>query len=250
MGDRSRARPRPLLITPTPADWLLALPIVATLAVWALYLSPAGERLIDWGRWPGMAPWRAWALQLLPLGVGLAAAVGWLAANRWDWPNLGVVRGGWRWGLGGAAIGVGLALVNLFVILVLVPSLVGRSGVDYRLLYETPHARLNWWITLGVVVPLVAVLVELFFRGFLLGRLLVWMPAGALGRWSAIVTAALLFAWDPFLVLSFRELHWLGWSDGMVWGYLFYRSGTLLAPVVAHGVEVGLLYAIFQWVVV
>jgi membrane protease YdiL (CAAX protease family) len=102
---------------------------------------------------------------------------------------------------------------------------------------------------LGVVVPLVAVLVELLFRGFVLGRLLVWMPAGAPGRWSAIVIAGLLFAWDPFLVMSFRELHWLGWSDGVVWGYLFYRSGTLVAPIVAHGVEVGLLYVVFRWLV-
>ncbi|MEW6325953.1 MAG: hypothetical protein AB1515_11290, partial [Nitrospirota bacterium] len=76
---------------------------------------------------------------------------------------------------------------------------------------------------------------------------LVWMPAGALGRWGAIVGAGLLFAWDPFLVMSFREWHWLGWSDGVVWGYLLYRSGTLFAPMAAHGVEVALLYSVFRW---
>lgn len=101
---------------------------------------------------------------------------------------------------------------------------------------------------LGVVVPAVTVGVETLFRGFLLGRLLVWLPTGTAGVWTAIVCGALLFAWDPFLVMSFHEWHWLGWSDGVVWGYLFLRTGSLLAPMAAHGVEVTTLYIIFRWV--
>lgn len=236
-------------IRPTPADWLLMLPVAATLAIWTLYLSPAGAALVAWGQSLGDERWRAWALQLLPLGVGLAAVISWLMANRWDWPNLGIRQGGWRWSLGSAAVGIGLALANLFVIMVVAPFVLSGRGVDYHLLYETPHALVAPWFMLLVVIPLVALAVELLFRGFLLGRLLLWMPVGALGRWGAIVTASLFFAWDPFLVMSFREWHWLGWSDGVVWGYLFYRSGTLVAPIVAHGVEVSLLYVIFRWVV-
>jgi membrane protease YdiL (CAAX protease family) len=242
------ALPQPPL-TPTPADWLLVWPMAAIAAIWALYLSPAGESVIAWGQPSADMLWKAWGVQLLPLGIGLGAVITWLAANRWDWPNLGVRLAGWRWLAAGGAAGAGLAAVNFFVIMILAPLLFG-PGVDYRLLDATPHARLSWWAMLFVVVPLVAVVIELFFRGFLLGRLLVWMPAGALGRWGAIIASALFFAWDPFLVMSFRELHWLGWSDGVVWGYLFVRSGTLAAPIVAHGVEVGLLYAVFHWLVV
>ncbi|MEW6325536.1 MAG: hypothetical protein AB1515_09145, partial [Nitrospirota bacterium] len=112
------------LFAPTPVDWLLVVPVAATVAVWALYLAPSGAALIAWTQAPQGLPWRAWVLQWLPLGAGLAALAGWLAANRWDWPNLGL-RAGWsrsgRWALAGAGVGTGLALVNLVIILVAAP---------------------------------------------------------------------------------------------------------------------------------
>ncbi len=234
----------PLCVTPTPVDWLLLLPIGAMLAVWAVDLSPVGAQLLAWGA-SGSGPWWvARSVQLFPLMVAVAAVVGWLSMNRWDWPNLGVSAvGGWRWVMSGAAVGLGLALANFVVITVLVPA----WGGSYATLYDTPHARIAWWVMLFVVVPLVAVVVELVFRGFVLGRLLARLPAGILWPWIAIVGAAFFFAWDPFLVMSFRQFHWLGWSDGIVWGYLFYRSGTIVAPMAAHGVEVTVLYSIFKW---
>jgi membrane protease YdiL (CAAX protease family) len=234
---------RPTLM-PTPSDWLLWLPLASMLGVWALYLSPVGAHLIGWGALPGPARWQSWGLQLLPLAVAIAVTVRWLAANRWDWTNLGLRPMSLRWMAGAALVGLTLAVVNTTVMSVVVPAWGGSYGV----LYDSPHAQAVWWVMLFAIVPAVAVVVEVCFRGFLLGRLLVWLPAGGWGRWGAILVAAWLFAWDPFLVFSFREFHWLGLTDGIVWGYLFVRSGSLLAPMLAHGVEVGLLYGCFRWV--
>lgn len=243
-GERRTALP----VMPTPADGLVLLPVAAIPGIWALYLSGAGPRLIEWGQSERTALWWSWLIQLSPLVIGLAALAVWLAANGWDWANLGLRKVDGRSAAIGAGAGVILALMNLAVITRIEPWLSGGRSVGYALFYQTPHARPPSWLMLGLVVPVVAVVIEALFRGFLLGRLLVWLPAGWMGRWAAIVGGALLFAWDPFLVLSFHEWHWLGWSDGIVWGWLFVRTGTLLAPIAAHGVEVAVLYAIFKWV--
>jgi membrane protease YdiL (CAAX protease family) len=235
-------------IMPTPADWLVLTPVAAMLGVWALYLSAAGPTLLDWGRFKSGVEWAGWLVQLSPLIVGLMALACWLAVNGWDWANLGLQGFAWRPAIAGAGVGLILALANLAVITVIEPYVAGERSIGYALLYQTPHARLPWWLMLGLVVPAVAVVIETLFRGFLVGRLLVWLPMGPSGRWTAIVCGALLFAWDPFLVMSFHEWHWLGWTDGIVWGYLFLRTGTLLAPMMAHGVEVTTLYIIFRWV--
>jgi membrane protease YdiL (CAAX protease family) len=248
MGKPADERRVILPVMPTPADWLVLAPVAAMLAIWALYLSVAGPTLLVWGQSEGGALWTSWLVQLSPLVVGLVALGIWLAVNGWDWANLGFRRFDWLRAAGGAAVGVILALINLAVITVIEPLLSGERTIGYALLYQTPHARLPWWLMLGLVVPAVAVGIETLFRGFLLGRLLVWLPTGPAGRWTAIIGGALLFAWDPFLVMSFHEWHWLGWSDGIVWGYLFLRTGTLLAPMAAHGVEVTVLYAVFRWV--
>jgi membrane protease YdiL (CAAX protease family) len=235
-------------VMPTPADGLILLPVAATLGIWALYLSGAGPSLIGWGRSEGGALWSSWLVQLSPLVVGLAALALWLSVNGWDWANLGFRMVNWRRVAVGAGVGVFLALINLAVITVIEPWLSGERSVGHAFFYQTPHARPPWWLMLGLVVPVVAVVIETLFRGFLLGRLLVWVPTGWMGRWTAITGGALLFAWDPFLVMSFHEWHWLGWSDGIVWGALFVRTGTLLVPMAAHGVEVATLYAVFRWV--
>ncbi len=90
----------------------------------------------------------------------------------------------------------------------------------------------------------IAVMVESNFRGFLLGRLLaLGFPAPA-----AVLTSALLFAFDPFLVATFQHLHWIAVWDGLVWGTLWVRFRNLYVPILAHAVEVIVLYVVMRTV--
>jgi len=89
--------------------------------------------------------------------------------------------------------------------------------------------------------------VELNFRGFLLGRL--WALSVRIGAGPvlaptvAITGAALAFAFDPFMVATFKHLHWIAVWDGLVWGTLWLRLRNLYAPITAHAVEVMILYS-------
>ena len=81
-------------------------------------------------------------------------------------PHLGTLfRKAFRWGLGAGLL---LGSINALVILYLVP----HFGGDYRFLADTPHAKIPMWIMLPWFIGFIAVMVELNFRGFLLGRLL------------------------------------------------------------------------------
>jgi len=100
------------------------------------------------------------------------------------------------------------------------------------------------WFIVGI-----ALLVEINFRGFLLGRLaasesLLWHHA-SLRRLPplALMTSALVFAFDPFMVHTFRHLHWIALWDGLVWGLLWLLTRNLYVTIVAHAVEVIVVYS-------
>ena len=58
--------------------------------------------------------------------------------------------------------------------------------------------------------------------------------------------SALLFAFDPFLVATFQHLHWVAVWDGLVWGALWVMLRNLYATIVAHAVEVIVLYGVMR----
>jgi membrane protease YdiL (CAAX protease family) len=100
------------------------------------------------------------------------------------------------------------------------------------------------WFICGI-----ALLVELNFRGFLLGRLAalesrLWR-FGFAQRLSplALITCALIFAFDPFMVNTFQHLHWIALWDGLIWGIIWLRTRNLYITIVAHAVEVIVMYS-------
>lgn len=177
--------------------------------------------------------------QFLPQICAYAALLIWSRINGDKAMRLGLIRSlipqGLRWG---TATGLALGMVNLLVILYLVPLL----GEDYRFLADTPHANIPLLLMVPWFILFIATMVELNFRGFLLGRLqALGVPAP-----FAVLISALLFAFDPFMVATFRHLHWIAIWDGLVWGTLQSRQHNLFTPIIAHAVEVIVLYVVMR----
>ena len=217
--------------------WLAALPILATALFYAL--PP------DWQSFR--------AAQFLPQAIAYAALAVWAARNSEIIVRLGLkpawLGQGLRWG---AATGLILGLLNSAIILYLVPSL----GFSIGFLRETPHAQIPPAVMLPWLILLIALFVEINFRGFLLGRLLALtermdpaLPTPIVSG-LAIGVSALAFSFDPFMVVTFQHLHWIAVWDGVVWGLLRVRLRNLYAPIVAHAVEVMIMYSVIRAVLV
>ena len=208
---------------------LALLPTAATLAFYALPASLQEQTLVQF------------APQIFAyLALGL-----WATRNRDIVSRLGLakrkVRDGLRWGF---LAGLLLGCLNTFVILSAYPHL----GYDISFLKTTPHGRLPVLAMVPWFISGIAFLIELNFRGFLLGRLAalesgLWR-SGSAQRLSplALITCALLFAFDPFMVNTFQHLHWIALWDGLIWGIIWLRTGNLYITIVAHAVEVMMMY--------
>lgn len=210
----------------------------------ALALLPVAAT-IDYYALPG------W-LQAQPLVQFAPQLIGYLAFALWATHNGSILtRVGLQWPhlTRGAALGAGTGLVlgclNSIVILRLVPAL----GWNITFLKDTPHAQVPVLIMVPWFIVGIALLVEFNFRGFLLGRLaalesLLWRRT-SLRRLPplALLTSALVFAFDPFMVSTFRHLHWIALWDGLVWGLLWLLTKNLYVTIVAHAVEVIVVYS-------
>ena len=188
-------------------------------------------------------------IQFVPQLFGYLGLLFWAIGNSRISERLGLARTqigqGLRWGI---ITGLILGCLNVSVIVWLVPWL----GGDIFFLRETPHGRIPVALMLPWLIILIAVGVELNFRGFLLGRLLVLRSGTPLGTQTttgqvlAVGASALTFAFDPFMVATFRHLHWIAVWDGIVWGMLWLRLRNLYAPIAAHAVEVIVMYSIIK----
>jgi membrane protease YdiL (CAAX protease family) len=208
---------------------LALLPIAATLDYYALPPSIQEQTLV----------------QLAPQILAYLASGVWAAHNRAILTRLGLnpagLRAGIRWGI---VTGLSLGCLNTAVILAAYPAL----GYDIAFLKQTPHSRLPVLVMVPWFVCGIALFVELNFRGFLLGRLASlesgWWKSETVRRLSplALFASSLTFSFDPFMVATFRHLHWIGVWDGLIWGLIWLRTRNLYATIVAHAVEVIVMY--------
>jgi membrane protease YdiL (CAAX protease family) len=224
-------------LTPERSAWLALIPALTT----ALYYTlPVRLQILP-------------TVQFLPQALAYVGLAVWATHNTDILARLGLEPGQWsrgvRWGL---ITGLALGVLNVGVILWLVP----RLGGDITFLRNTPHARAPSALMLPWAILLIAVMVELNFRGFLLGRLHAlsrreWPHKLArvgpvLASGLAIGSASAVFAFDPFMVATFKHLHWIAVWDGLVWGAMWLRLRNLYATIVAHAVEVMIMYSVLK----
>jgi len=209
---------------PEHGAWLVAVPLLASTLYYAL---------------PGDLRENIWLI-LSPQLAAYGMLAIWLVQNRNPWTRLrlepSLLLAALRWG---GLTGLALGLINLTVLLWVIPGL----GGNLSFLRETPHAQAALWLMFPFGIGAIAILVELNFRGFQMGRLLALFGSSRTAQGCAIIVSAFAFAWDPFMVHVFRSLHWMAFTDGVVWGVLLLRTRSLYATIAAHVVEVWILYA-------
>jgi membrane protease YdiL (CAAX protease family) len=229
------ADPAPSPPTDERGPALALLPVAATLDYYALP---------EWLQAQPLA-------QLAPQIIGYLACALWASHNTQIGVRLGLqtpnIRDGAKLGV---VVGLLLGCLNSYVILHLVPA----YGYDITFLKETPHARVPVMIMIPWLITGIALFVEFNFRGFVLGRLAalesaLW-PTALLRQISpfALVTSALVFAFDPFMLGTFRHLHWIAVWDGVVWGIVWLLTRNLYATIVAHAVEVIIMYSAVRFI--
>lgn len=216
--------------TPTQTSTLALFPIGATFSYYALPVSLQSHLFV----------------QFLPQLLAYAALVIWASRTSRVLDQLGLERGkiwkGVRWGM---TTGLLLGSLNTIVILWVYPSL----GYDITFLKQTPHGRLPFFVMVPWFTCVIALCVEVNFRGFLLGRLAElewhWTRKNPGQRFAplALLASTFTFAFDPFMVNTFQYLHWIALWDGLMWGTIWLRTRNLWITIVAHAVEVMILYS-------
>ena len=209
---------------------LALLPIAATISYYLLPASLQEQTFV----------------QFAPQLLAYLALTLWARQNHPLMPLLGLnplgLRSGLLWGLG---IGLGLGCLNTVIILKVIPTM----GFDITFLKNTPHAHIPLAVMLPWFILCIALFVEVNFRGFLLGRLAVlesplWQSP-LIRRFSplALIASAIVFSFDPFMVSTFQHLHWIAVGDGLIWGALWLKTRNLYATILAHAVEVMVMYS-------
>ena len=106
-------------------------------------------------------------------------------------------------------------------------------------LQPVPPTEQGWFSWLFYQFMYVAVAEELFFRGYVQGNILKMINPGKddqyrFGKWLSIVLSVACFA-VAHIIVQGRIALLLTFLPGLVLGWLFIRTKSLLAPILFHG---------------
>ena len=208
--------------TPSPA---LALVLFASVMVLAFYGSLMLEGLNT-----------VITLFIVEVGFFLAPALAVAAVMRFGWRDTFALRWPSAAQIGGAVI-IGLSAWTitggLLIRLLPPPESLTRALERLLLLDGQPAPLIVVWLVIGITP---AVCEELFFRGFVLTGL------RSLGRWPAIAIAGFLFGIAHASI--YRLLPTL--CLGVLFGYIVWRTGSIVVGIVAHALNNGLMATFVQ----
>ena len=213
------------------AAWARVLPFVLFMVILALR-----------GNWP--ASWQAVLDAKWVYGIGVLVVSG---ALYWFWPQYRELQPDQRkmsrldWAL---SIAVGLVVFELWINLTEPWMILGSPTATFRPVNE--DGSLQWglilfrWVGAALMVP---VMEELFWRSFLMR----WVDNPDFEQVSPQTASIKAIALSTFAFTLAHTL-WLGAIvAGLASAWLYKRTGSLWAPVVAHAVTNGVLGI---WVVV
>lgn len=133
-----------------------------------------------------------------------------------------------RWGVIGGAVGLGLAALAAGLTMLIVGDFNSAAGVAAEQLVSQSGVLV--WVTFGLLLMVGAPIAEeLAFRGLFFGAL---TKRGIRPTWVIIITAAAfaLFHFEPQRMLVL-------FVAGLTFGFVRYKSGSLGAAMIAHGVN-------------
>lgn len=200
-----------------PAVAILAVAVGAQYAATQLWLAVVG---------PGVGLVALSGLANLT-GLGAVAALGfWVAGRRPRWGTTPGVGTGFWVAVAACAGGATVVLGDLATLVAWAYPMPPAWASLFRSLSGEP-----WPVTLFTLALVAPVTEEALFRGLLLPAF-----AGRWGRWPALVLSSALFALFHFNVWQALP----AFLAGLYLGHLYLATGSLLAPVVAHGLFNGL----------
>ncbi len=195
------------------------------LSQWLSSLQEAGHPMVlDWDlRW------------LYPIKVGLVAALLWLFRRSYTELQLFSGVSGRQWLI---AVLAGSLVFVLWINLDFAWAMMGSGSGGYN--PSTIHGAIDWRLALprllgaALVVPLME---ELFWRSFFMR----WLDHQDFKSLKpAQVSMRAFFATSIVFGLA-HQLWFAGIVTGLIYGWLYMRTGKLWVPVVAHGVTNALL---------
>jgi membrane protease YdiL (CAAX protease family) len=224
--------------------WLAAFGVGVLL--WFLSTVPAGLiTLALFGQPDTLTGMSLAVFGVLRLGVALVGLMAALAIVRRTIGDLGSWQVGWRNHLLiGGLIGVLLPLLQFALVIPATGGALREDVIASRSLIGD-----GWMGLVGVLIlswTLAAVGEELFFRGHIIYTMRGWLGSHPAALGVAIAVSVLLFA------ATHAYQGWVGMVDvgltGLLYAVLYYRSGSLLPSMIAHGINNSLLFiGLYMW---
>jgi len=197
---------------------VLALVLAITAAVMLEIVSASFGTVIIVGSlasWVGLAGWPIVAAHMRGNGVRIDYDL------YFNWSAV-------RWGIGGGVVGLALAAIAAGITMLVIGDFNSAAGIAAQQLVSQSDALT--WVVFGLLLMVGAPIAEeLAFRGLMFGAL---VKRGIRPTWVIVITALAfaLFHFEPSRMLVLLVI-------GLTLGFVRYRSGSLGAAMIAHGVN-------------